>query len=64
VREVRGEEEDGCGVGHDGGRGVGGDNEVEILNEVTGGWGACNRCRARGGRTIPLMGTTLTHHRC
>jgi hypothetical protein len=30
VREVRGEEEDGCGGGRDGGRGAGGDNEVEI----------------------------------
>jgi len=40
VREVRGEEEDGCDGGRNGGRGAGGDNEVEIPNEVTGGRGA------------------------
>jgi len=50
VREVRGEEEDGCGGGRDGGRGAEGDNEVEIPNEVTGGRGARNRRRAGGGR--------------
>ena len=37
VREVRGEEEDGCGGGRDGGQGAGDNNEVKILNEVTGG---------------------------
>jgi hypothetical protein len=36
VREVRGEEEDGCGGGRDGGGGAGGYNEVEIPNEVMG----------------------------
>jgi hypothetical protein len=35
VREVRGEEEDGCGGGRDGGRGGGGDNKVEVPNEVS-----------------------------
>ena len=44
MREVRGEEEHGCGGGRGGGRGAGDDNEVEILNEVTGGRGARN-CR-------------------
>ena len=37
VREVRGEEEDGCGGGRDGGQGAGDNNEVKIPNEVTGG---------------------------
>ena len=46
------------------GAGAEGDNEVEIPNEVTGGRGARNRRRARGGRPMPLMGTTSTHHRC
>ncbi len=49
MREVRGEEEDGCGGGGNGGRGAGGDNEVKIPNEVTGGWGARNCRRAGGG---------------
>jgi hypothetical protein len=40
VREVRGEEEDSCGGGCDGGGGVGGYKEVEIPNEVMGVWGA------------------------
>ena len=47
MREVSGEEEDGCGGGRDGGRGAGGDNEVEVPNEVTGGRGARN-CRSAG----------------
>ena len=47
---MRGEEEDGCGGGRDGGRGAEGDNEVEIPNEVTGGRGARNCRRARGGK--------------
>jgi len=64
VREVRGEEEDGCGGSRDRGRGAGGDNEVEIPNEVMGGQGARNRRRARGGRPMPLMRTASTHHRC
>ena len=50
MREVRGEEEDGCGGGRGGGRGVGGYNEVEIPNEVTGGRGVRNRPRAGGGK--------------
>ena len=37
VREVRGEEEDGCGGGRDGGQGAGDNNEVKIPKEVTGG---------------------------
>ena len=37
MREVRGEEEDGCGGGRDGGQGAGDNNEVKILNEVMGG---------------------------
>ena len=39
VREVRGEEEDGCGGGRDGGQAgeAGDNNKVKILNEVTGG---------------------------
>ena len=37
VREVRGEEEDGCGGGRDGGQWAGHNNEVKILNEVKGG---------------------------
>jgi hypothetical protein len=36
VTELRGEEEDGCGGGRDGGGGAGGYNEVEISNDVTG----------------------------
>ena len=54
VREVRGEEEDDCGGGRDGGRVAGDDNEAEIPNEVTGGRGARN-CRRAGG---PLKGKT------
>ena len=50
MREVRGKEEDGCGSGHDGERGAGGDNEVEILNKVMGGRGARYSRRARGGK--------------
>ena len=64
VREVRGEEEDGCGGGRDGGRGAGGDNRVKVPNEVTWGRGARNRRRAGGGRPLPLTGTTSTHRRC
>jgi hypothetical protein len=55
VREVRGEEEDGCG-GRDGGRGTGDDNEVEIPNEVTGGRGARNCRRAGGGKANAIDG--------
>ena len=40
MREVRGEEEDGCVGSGDGGQGAGDNNEVKILNEVRGGWGA------------------------
>ena len=40
MREVRGEEEDGCGGSRDGGQGAGDKNEVKILNEVMGGRGA------------------------
>ena len=40
MREVRGEEEDGCGGSGDGGQGAGDNNEVKILNVVRGGWGA------------------------
>ena len=54
MREVRGEEEDGCGGGRDGGRGAGGDNEVEVPNEVTGGRGARNRRRAGRGKAVAV----------
>jgi hypothetical protein len=72
VREVRGEEEDGCGGGRDGGRGAGGDNEVEIPNEVTGGRGTRNRRRARGGKADAVDGDNVDpspllsrhRHRC
>ena len=64
MREVRGEKEDGYGGGHDGGRVAGGDNEVEIPNEVTGGQGARNGRRARGGKVDAVDGDTSTHHRC
>jgi hypothetical protein len=53
---VRGEEEDGYGGGHYGGRVAGGDNEVEIPNEVTGGRGARNRRRARRGKADAVDG--------
>ena len=59
MREVRGEEEDGCGGGRDGGRGAGGDNEVEIPNEVTGGRGARNRRRAGGGNAVAVDGDNV-----
>ena len=36
MREVRGEEEDGCGGSCDGGQGAGDNNEVMIPKEVTG----------------------------
>ena len=80
MREVRGEEEDGCGGGRDGERGAGGNNEVEIPNKVTGGRGARNRCRAGGKADAfdvddvnpsPLLSrhrhrcaTTFSAHRC
>jgi hypothetical protein len=56
VREVRGEEEDSCGSGRNGGWGAGGDNKVEIPNEVTGGRGVRNRCRATGGKADAVDG--------
>ncbi len=59
MREVRGEEEDGCGGGRDGGRGAGGDNEVEIPNEVRGGQGARNRHRAGGGKAVAVDGADV-----
>ena len=46
MREVRGEEEDGCGSSRDGGQGARNNNEVKIQNEVMGGRGARNHCRA------------------
>ena len=75
---MRGEEEDGCGGGRGGGRGAGGYNEVEIPNEVTGGRGVHNRCRAVGGKVdgddidpLPLLrrhrhrcAATFSAHRC
>jgi hypothetical protein len=72
VREVRGEEEDGCGGGRDGGRGAEGDDEVESLNEVTGGRGARNRRRAGGGGAVAVDGYDVdpspllrrNRHRC
>jgi hypothetical protein len=73
VREVRGEEEDGCDGGRDGGQGAGGYNEVEIPNEVMGGRGARNRHRAGGekandavdGDNInPSALLRRNHHRC
>ena len=72
MREVRGEEEDGCGGGRNGGRGAGGDNEVEIPNEGTGGRGAYNRRRARGGKedsadgddVDPSLLLSRHRHRC
>jgi hypothetical protein len=70
--EMRGEEEDGCGGGRDGGRGAGDDNEVEIPNEVTEGRGARNHHRARGGKADAVDGDdvdpspllSLHRHRC
>ena len=53
VREVRGEEEDGCGGGRDGGQGAGDNKEVKILKEVTGGRLVVRRA---GDTTIKILG--------
>ena len=48
--------------------GAGGDNEVEVPNEVTGGRGARNRRRAGGGKAVAVDGDnvdpspSLHHH--
>ena len=51
VREGRGEEEDGCGDGHNRGQGAGDNNEVKILSKVMGGRG-CAITLGQGGRLL------------
>jgi hypothetical protein len=72
VREVRGEEEDDCGGGRDGGRVAGDDNEVEIPNEVTGGRGRAIAIGQGGGKADAVDGDDVDpssllrrhRHRC
>ena len=49
--------------------GAGGDNKVEVPNEVTGGRGARNRRRAGGGNAVGVDGdnvdpSPLLRHHC
>ena len=59
MREVRGEEEEGCGGGCDGGGGAGGYNEVEISSEVTGYRGR-TIIEGQGGGTQLLLIRTMS----